>query len=167
MKCPACQGPTSAVQTIPAERRNDGRVYRVRKCRDPECGATCSTLEDFHRAVVAEEQAMKEAEQAGRRPRPQPAIPIATPPPVMYDLEGELEKGLPQAVDYIIHAVKPGTTPDKVKLDAAKWLIDDRRRWRIQTAEQANRAGETPNDPALAQLASVLRLVPDPELVEA
>ena len=92
------------------------------------------------------------------------AIPIAAPAPTMYDLEGELEKGLPLAVECILDAVKPKTSPDKVKLDAAKWLIDDRRRWRIQTAEQANRAGEVPADPAMAQLAGILRLVPDQEV---
>lgn len=162
MRCPACQGPTTAQQTIPAERRADGRVYRLRKCRSSQCGATCTTLEAFHHEVVAEDQSKAEADQAARRPRPQPAIPIAAPPPVLYDLEGNLEKGLPHAVGYVIDAVKPGTTPDKVKLDAAKWLIDDRRRWRVQMAEQANHAGETPNDPALAQLVNVLRLVPDP-----
>lgn len=164
MKCPACQGPTTAVQTIPAERRTDERVYRLRKCRDPKCGATCTTLEAFHSEVMAEEA-------AGHRPplraAPQPAIPLATPTTTLYDLEGNLERGLPHAVEYVIDAVLPGTSPDRVKLDAARWLIDDRRRWRVQTAEQANRAGEVPNDPALAQLANVLRLVPDPEAVES
>jgi hypothetical protein len=84
----------------------------------------------------------------------------------MYDLEGNLERGLAPAVEYVIDAVQPGTHPDKVKLDAAKWLIEDRRRWRIATAEQAARGGtEVPADPALAQLTNILRLVPDPEAV--
>lgn len=146
---------------MPAERRADGRVYRVRKCK--QCGAHCTTLEALYHEVIAEERAAP----APQPPRPQPAIPIAAPPPVLYDLEGNLEKGLPHAVECIIDAVRPGTQPDKVKLDAAKWLVDDRRKWRVQMAEQANRAGETPDDPALAQLANVLRLVPDPEAVEA
>jgi len=74
---------------------------------------------------------------------------------------------LPAAVECIIDAVRPGTSPDKVKIDAAKWLVDDRRKWRIQMAEQANRSGEVPSDPAMAQLANILRLVPDAEAVES
>jgi hypothetical protein len=164
MQCPACSGPTKAIQTHPARNRSDGRVYRLRRCVDSACNTTCSTLEAFHHEVVAESLVAKEAEAAARRQPPAPAIPIAAPAPTMYDLEGELEKGLPLAVECILDAVKPKTSPDKVKLDAAKWLIDDRRRWRIQTAEQANRAGEVPADPAMAQLAGILRLVPDQEV---
>ena len=154
MRCPACTGPTVPQQTVPAERRSDGRVYRVRRCRDPQCGVRCTTLETYHSEVMAEDQAQ------GRRPRPQPAIPIASPAP-MFDLAGERVRGLPPAVSYILDAVRPGTTPDKIKLDAAKWLVDDRRRWRIQAAADANRAGTTPADPAMAQLAQILQLLPD------
>lgn len=159
MRCPTCQGRTTTVQTIPAERRADGRVYRSRRCRD--CESRCTTLEVLFTEVKEDESAVEQAEQAARRGHSSPAIPIASPPASLYDLEGELEAGLPRAVECIIDAVSPGTTPDKVKVDAAKWLISDRRQWRIQSAEQANRAGEVPNDPAMAQLASILRLVPD------
>jgi hypothetical protein len=154
MKCPACSGPTTAVQTIPAEKRSDGRVYRYRRCRDALCGSVCTTLEVLHHEVKEEKFLAS--------PTPtttQAAIPTVVKNPILYDLEGELEKGLPHAVEYIIDAVKPGTTPDKVKLDAAKWLLDDRRRWRIAMAEQSNRAGEDLADPAMAQLAGILRLV--------
>ena len=164
MMCPACSGPTTAIQTIPADKRKDGRVYRLRRCRDSKCGATCTTLEGLHSEVKAQDQ---EEEAKRPPPAPPPAIPTATPNAPLYDLEGELEKGLPHAVECIIDAVKPGTTPDKVKIDAAKWLLDDRRKWRVAMAEQANRMNEVPNDPAMAQLANILRLVPDAEAVES
>jgi hypothetical protein len=154
MKCPACQGPTSAVQTIPAEKRQDGRVYRVRKCRSSDCGVTHSTLEILHSEAKG-----GIAPYTPPSPPPKAAIPTANPSPVLYDLEGELEKSLPLAVEVLADAVRPGTSPDKVKVDVAKWLLDDRRKWRIAMAEQSNLSGETPEDPAVAQLANILRLV--------
>jgi hypothetical protein len=101
----------------------------------------------------------------GERELPGPRkVPVAIPamdPGAPFDLEGELEKGLPLAVEVMVDAVRAGTTPDKSKIDAAKWLIDDRRKWRIAMAEQSNRSGETSEDPAVAQLANILRLVGD------
>lgn len=155
MLCPACSGPTTTVQTIPAEKRHDGRVYRYRRCRDPQCNVTHSTLEILHSEA-------KGSIAPPSQHSPKAAIPAANPS-ALYDLEGELEKGLPLAVEVILDAVRPGTSPDRVKLDAARWLLDDRRKWRIAMAEQANRAGEVPEDPAMAQLAGILRLVPDQE----
>jgi hypothetical protein len=156
MKCPACGSPTTAVQTIPAERRHDSRTYRARKCRNELCGKTCSTLELLHADVKM---------AGGERELPGPRkVPVAIPamdPGAPFDLEGELEKGLPLAVDVMVDAVRPGTTPDKAKIDAAKWLIDDRRKWRIAMAEQSNHSGQESADPAVAQLANILRLVGD------
>lgn len=157
MQCPNCASlRTKPVRTIPAKQRRDGRVYRSRQCH--ECQANFSTLEIWHTEAKDQDREKKEAAKC-----PVVAIPMAAPASTLYDLEGELERGLPHAVECIVLAVSPGTTPDKIKVDAAKWLIDDRRKWRIQTATQANSAGQTPEDPAMAQLASILRLVPDEE----
>jgi hypothetical protein len=157
MKCPACGSPTTAVQTIPSDKRKDGRTYRARRCRNELCGKTCSTLEGLHSEVKA----------SGDHDLPGPRrVPVAIPamdPGAPFDLEGELEKGLPLAVDVMVDAVRPGTTPDRAKIDAAKWLIDDRRKWRIAMADQCNASGQEPTDPAVAQLANILRLVPDQE----
>lgn len=168
MMCPACGGATKVEQTIPANKRTDGRHYRIRRCADPECNATHSTLECMY---SGDQDAVDPTPPSGAaatapdpvRPRARKAvaIPTAAGPAPVYDLEGGLELGLPSAVECIIDAVRPGTSPDRTKIDVCKWLIEDRRRWRIQMAEQANRAGETPADPAMAQLANILRLVPD------
>ena len=154
MRCPACLGPTKIVVTVPAEKRSDGRVYRHRRCQDSACDAKCSTLEVLRREVGEEEVEQEEAVRKARKV----AIPSIAPP-TMYDVEGELEKGLPLAVEVIVDAVRPGTTPDRTKFDAARWLLDDRRKWRIAMAEQANRSGVESEDPAVAQLSNVLRLV--------
>lgn len=161
MKCPACGGKTRTQQTIPAENRNDGRVYRTRKCLEEGCGTLSSTLEIYHseRNLVLMEGAAQPA--APTAPVPVVAIPMAAPGTCLFDLEGGLEKGLKQAVACIVDAVdttKPA--PDKVRVDAAKWLIEDRRKWRIATAQQLNQAGTTPADPAMAELTGILRLLP-------
>ncbi len=165
MQCPACGSHDSeVVQSICAKRRSDGRTYRNRRCHT--CGSSYTTYE-VHRFALDADKAAREADSRTAAPPPKVAIPTANPTPQLYDLEDELEKGLPAAVECIIDAVRPGTSPDKVKIDAAKWLVDDRRKWRIQMAEQANRSGEVPSDPAMAQLANILRLVPDQEAIES
>lgn len=158
MQCPNCSSlRTKPTRTIPSRQRRDGRVYRYRECH--ECKTPFSTLEVWHTEAKEQDREKKEAAKC-----PVVAIPMAAPASNLYDLEGELEQGLPHAVECIITAISPKTkNPDRVKVDAAKWLIEDRRKWRIQSAAQANSAGQTPEDPAMAQLASILRLVPDEE----
>ena len=164
MRCPTCGGKTKPTTTAAAQTRADGRVYRVRTCQEPGCGAHCSTLESY----VRQEQADKAAQwqvPPGAAPATQWGVPVAIPTAgggTLYDLEGGLEKGLQMAVDCIIDAVdvsKPA--PDKGRIDAAKWLIDDRRKWRVQMAAQAVRDDTTPTDPAMAQLTQILKLLPD------
>jgi hypothetical protein len=77
----------------------------------------------------------------------------------LFDLESALETAVQDAVECLVESVKPGTPTDKVKIELARWMVEDRRRWRIGIAEHAAATGQEPADPAVAQLANVLRLV--------
>jgi hypothetical protein len=79
----------------------------------------------------------------------------------LYDLETALESAVQDAVACLVDALKPGTVPDRTKVDLARWMVEDRRKWRIGIAEHAAATGQEPADPAVAQLANILRLVGD------
>jgi hypothetical protein len=85
-------------------------------------------------------------------------VPQAMSTP-LFDLESALETAVQDAVRCLVEAVKPGTPTDKVKVELAKWMVEDRRQWRIGIAEHAAATGQTPADPAVAQLATILKLV--------
>jgi hypothetical protein len=86
------------------------------------------------------------------------AVPQAVASP-LFDLESALETAVQDAVKCLVEAVKPGTVPDRTKVELAKWMVEDRRQWRIGIAEHAAATGQEPADPAIAQLATILKLV--------
>jgi len=142
MKCPVC---SHGVARVKETREVGGNLRRRREC--VSCGHLWTTLE------VAKE--LVETKSACTLPQA-----ISSP---LFDLESALEKGVQDAVECVIEAIKPGSPCDRTKIDLAKWLIEDRRKWRIGIAEHAALTGQTPADPAVAQLAHILSLVPDPE----
>ena len=77
----------------------------------------------------------------------------------LFDLESALETAVQDAVASLVESVKPGTPTDRVKVELAKWMVEDRRQWRIGIAEHAAKTGQEPTDPAVAQLATILKLV--------
>jgi hypothetical protein len=85
-------------------------------------------------------------------------VPQAMSTP-LFDLESALETAVQDAVTCIVEALKPSTSVDKVKVELARWMVEDRRKWRIGIAEHAAATGQEPADPAVAQLANILRLV--------
>lgn len=140
-KCPKCSH--TDVKVLETRDAPDHRVQRRRQCSAPECGHRWTTLEVFRDLVeVSKPQTLPQA--------------LATP---LFDLESALEQCVQDAVTCIRDSIAPGASVDKGKVDLAKWLVEDRRKWRIGIAEQAALSGETPEDPAVAQLASILRLV--------
>ncbi len=83
----------------------------------------------------------------------------------MIDLEHEMESILPDAITALRECVR-ATDPSRARVEAAWRVISDRREYRMRLAEQANRMNEVPSDPAMAQLANILRLVPE-EAIES
>jgi hypothetical protein len=82
----------------------------------------------------------------------------------MLDLETEMESILPDAVEALRECVRL-KEPSRARVEAAWRVISDRREYRVRLAQQANITGDTPNDPRIAELAGILRLVPDQEAV--
>lgn len=141
-KCPSCNSAEDArvLETRDAE---GGRISRRRQCK--ACGERWSTIEMLREEVeVSKPCTLPQA--------------ISTP---LFDLESALETAVQDAVACLVEAVKPGTPTDKVKVELARWLVEDRRKWRIGIAEHAAATGQEPADPAVAQLANILRLVGD------
>jgi hypothetical protein len=122
-------------------REQEDRTLRRRRC------IACA-----HRWVTLEV-----AREAVETSKPQ-TVPQAMSTP-LFDLESALEQCVQDAVRCLAESVKPGTTPDRVKVELAKWMVEDRRQWRIGIAEHAAKTGQEPTDPAVAQLATILRLV--------
>jgi hypothetical protein len=73
-------------------------------------------------------------------------VPQAMSTP-LFDLESALETAVQDAVACLVEAVKPGTPTDRVKVELAKWMVEDRSQWRIGIAEHAAATGQTPADP--------------------
>ena len=138
LQCPSCKASTTRVSET---REQEDRTLRRRRCMS--CGHRWVTLE-VARGVV-------------ETSKPQ-AVPQAMSTP-LFDLESALETAVQDAVACLVEAVKPGTPTDRVKVELAKWMVEDRRQWRIGIAEHAAATGQTPTDAAVAQLAEVLKLV--------
>jgi len=172
MNCPKCGSPAPAKQTIPADRRPDGLPYRFRRCSSEQCGTTFTTRE-----ITGEALAKYQAGEAALATPPTPAqaaaqSPLPTPAPVgaqLIDLESEMEKLLPEALTALRESVKE-KEPSRARCEIAWKIVSDRREYRRALAAPSPH-GDPPEggaqDPAMAQLANILRLVPDPELVEA
>ena len=167
MRCPVCGSKSSPYTTIGDHSRNDNRTYRARRCVSKTCGKTFSTLE-----ILRTDLATEEEENAKIPPKKSFAIPINAPSSpkeeqgdpkkkTLIDLESKMEELLPEALSTISNALKLPESPDKVRVDLAKWVVDDRRKWRVQLAEQNARAGISSEDSSIAQLTNILRLIPD------
>jgi hypothetical protein len=140
-KCPNCGG--EDVRVLETRDAADDRIKRRRQCGP--CGHRWTTLEILSEHVeVSKPQTLPQA--------------MTTP---LFDLESALETAVQDAVECLVESVKPGTPTDKVKIELARWMVEDRRRWRIGIAEHAAATGQEPADPAIAQLANILRLVGD------
>ena len=141
-KCPSCNSAEDA-RVLETRGHPGGGIARRRQCK--ACGERWSTIEMLREEVeVSKPCTLPQA--------------ISTP---LFDLESGLEQGVQDAVTCIVESVKPGTPTDKTKIELARWLVEDRRKWRIGIAEHAAATGQEPADPAVAQLANILRLVPD------
>lgn len=154
MDCPNCGAtriPTK--QTIPADVREDGRVYRKRTCKG--CGSHLNTLEISFAELRALEQAahnMTLSEGVGA------PLPVHMGAPLL-DIEAELEDLLRPSLDALNEVLTSKKDVSRSKVDTARWLVADRREYRKSLA-QAHGAGES-EDPAIRELAKVLSLVPD------
>jgi hypothetical protein len=142
-KCPNCGG--DDVRVLETRDAAEDRIKRRRQCGSQNCGHRWVTLEILQDHVETS------------KPCTLPQA-ISTP---LFDLESALETAVQDAVACLVEAVKPGTPTDKVKVELARWMVEDRRKWRIGIAEHAAATGQEPADPAVAQLANILRLVGD------
>ena len=138
LQCPSCKSPKTRVTDT---REQEDRTLRPRRC-----------VASAHRWVTLEV-----ARSTVETSKPQ-TVPQAMSTP-LFDLESALETAVQDAVACLVESVQPGTTPDRVKVELAKWMVEDRRQWRIGIAEHAAKTGQEPTDPAVPQLANVLRLV--------
>jgi len=138
LQCPSCR---SSKTRVSETREQDDRTLRRRRCI--ACQHRWVTLE-VARDIV--------------EPNKAATVPQAMSTP-LFDLESALETAVQDAVSCLVEAVKPGTHADRVKVELAKWLVEDRRQWRIGIAEHAAATGQVPADSAVAQLANILKLV--------
>jgi transcriptional regulator NrdR family protein len=135
MNCPNCNSATKVLET----RTNPaGQLIRRRRCLGVGCAARVSTIELLRDDVRL--QPSHDAPKVIQR----------------FNLESELDQGLRHAVEYILDSMKTKAKADKIKMDAAKWLIEDHRRRRAEAAAE----GKAPPDPGRAQLEAILALIP-------
>jgi hypothetical protein len=153
MQCPACGTHRAhTIVTMPSDRREDGRVYRRKRCVNPKCRKEFTSFE----MLVSEVQALeRQSAPAGGWSKPLPT----TQPGPLIDIEGSLEGLLKPSLEYIQTVLGSVDPSDRGKIDLARWLIDDRREYRKSLAEAH---GEGAEDPAVQELAKVLALVPPP-----
>lgn len=155
MDCPNCDAkriPTK--QTIPADVRQDGRVYRSRKCK--KCGTSLVTLEIPAVELRALEQMAHNQNLSEGVGAPLPVHTGGT----LLDIESELEDLLRPSLDALNEVLTSKKDVSRSKVDTARWLVADRREYR-KTLAQTHGADES-DDPAIRELAKVLSLVPDP-----
>ena len=136
--CPTCKSTKTRVLET---REQEDRTLRRRRC------IACA-----HRWVTLE------VSRCQIEPNRASTVPQAMSSP-LFDLESALEQCVQDAVTCIVESLKPGTPTDRTKVELAKWMVEDRRQWRIGIAEHAAKTGQEPADAAVAQLASILRLV--------
>lgn len=144
MNCPHCLHDKSAtILTIPANRRQDGKIYRRRKCK--ACEKEFSTLEMY----LQDARDLQAGELQASDGSPVPDRPSAP----LIDIEEELEKMLPNSIASIQAVLAPGGPGvPRQRVETAKWVIQDRRDQRRMRAEEQ----EDSND---EQLNNLLRLV--------
>lgn len=152
MDCPKCgakRAPT--VVTVPADKREDGNVLRRRKCK--ACDLEFRTVEVLQTDwVVTQQQAVASALPGLTAPLP------SSPTAPLIDIESELEDLLRPSLDALEEVLTSQVDIPKAKVDTARWLVADRREYRKALA---GAQGEEASDPAIAELAQILSLVPD------
>ena len=159
MDCPNCgmnRIPTK--QTIPADRREDNRVLRKRTCKN--CQTHLMTLEIPAAELRALEQQAHNMVLSEGVGAPLPTSPTSP----LLDIETELEDLLRPSLDALNEVLTSAKDPNRTKVDTARWLVADRREYRKALAETEGAEGS--QDPAIAELASILSLVPDVEVAE-
>jgi hypothetical protein len=152
MLCPQCKSEKTGV--LATRLQEDGTTLRRRHCKS--CLARFSSFEVEAKTLVKEpvEPARPDLTKVMAA-----ACPLARQKE-LFDLELAMEDSLLDAIHCVRETLGGRLPPDKVVTDLAKWLIEDRRAWRKALAEQSVATGEVHEDPAVAQLANVLRLVP-------
>ena len=155
MNCPKCDTKRGKIiVTQPADRRDDGRCARHRKCL--VCNHSFHTLEIVVSEVrQMEQQALSHASTASYS-GPLPSHPTGP----LVDIEHELEELLQPSLTTLLNTLQDPAEPNKVKVDTARWLVADRREYRKALAEAANASDTPAEDPSIRELARVLSLVP-------
>ena len=151
MQCPQCSSSKSGV--LATRQQDDGRILRRRHCK--ACKARWATFEVDSRDVKDAEEGKPDFSKQMAA-----ACPLARQQE-LFDLESAMEETLQDAMDCVRKTLAGAMPPDKVVTDLARWVIEDRRAWRKAMAEQSAITGQVHADPAVAQLASVLRIVPN------
>jgi len=91
--------------------------------------------------------------------------PLPTSPTSpLLDIETELEDLLRPSLDALNEVLTSAKDPNRTKVDTARWLVADRREYRKALAE--THGADESTEPAIAELASILSLVPDVEVAE-
>jgi hypothetical protein len=147
MNCPYCLHDKSAtILTIPANRRQDGKIYRRRKCKG--CDKEFSTLEmylqDAKDLQAGEGLPADDSLSSGRSGGP------------LVDIEDELEKMLQPSIASIHAVLTPGGQVSRQRVETAKWVIQDRRDQRKMLSDEQEGTEEQ-------QLGNLLRLVGESE----
>ena len=154
--CGAERIPTK--QTVPADRREDRRVCRKRTCK--ECGTHLMTLE-----IASADLRMLEQQAANIAFSEGAGGPLPTSPTgVLLDIETELEDLLRPSLDALNEVLTSAKDPNRTKVDTARWLVADRREYRKALA--GTNGADQSEDPAIAELATLLALVPDLDVAE-
>ena len=137
--------------TVPADKREDLRVYRVRRCKT--CDQKFSSIEILLPDLRALEQQAGSAAN-GVSLGPLPSSPTAP----LIDIEQELEGLLTPSLEALEEVLTSDSDLPKAKVDTARWIVADRREYRRNLAETPG--AEDSQDPAIAELAQILSLVP-------
>lgn len=130
MQCPTCQ--SKAYRVLETRETTRGRFRRRRHC--DSCGFRESTIEIAIQDVPAEVGPPKSAKKE------------------VYDLEKALEEALPDAIAVVKDGLASRVPLDRVRVDLARWVIDDRRKWRERMVDQAEESSTTKEMLALQAL---------------
>lgn len=147
MQCPKCgeyQHKILSTKAVDAE--TDGSVHRIRRCT--ACAHTWRTREMSSAAISAI------TAQTSTHPL---ATALGVP---LLDIEHEMETLLAPAITALREALHD-KDPNKVRVDVAKYVVEDRRAHRrALAAATATTGGPVPDDPAMRQLVGLLQLLP-------
>jgi len=157
MDCPNCgmnRIPTK--QTVPADKREDGRVLRKRTCKS--CKTNLMTLEIPATELRALEQRAHNMVLSEGVGAPLPTSPTSP----LLDLETALEDLLKPSLATLEEVLTSKKDVSRYKIDTARWIISDRREFRRVLASTSG--ADQSEDPAIAELASILSFIPEAEV---